>query len=194
MKSSVSPKRDAQTVMLGAPGGSKLIVRLLLHLHSPDRFRQMWERRFQHSYSTAEMRELYREEFIASHPTTHRYNDIAGFAEVYWDGGTRILVDYYFRGLKRRGFGDVVKAHWGDRIASSGFYRIPYIEIGGVPSRECGETTIREAIVEALEKVRTTGQDWNFFVDLTHELMLLQAIDVGWLFSDEAHDTHDSTC
>jgi hypothetical protein len=31
----------------------------------------------------------------------HQFNDLVGFAEVYWDCGTRVMVDFYFHGDSR---------------------------------------------------------------------------------------------
>lgn len=180
------PKYITPTMVSQAavPPGSRLIRVILLNLHSPERLRQDWERRFRRSYSTVAMRERYCDEFIALHPTTHRYNDIAGFAEVYWDGGTRILVVYYFRGLKRPAFGQMVKAHWGERITSTGFYGIPYSEESGIPNRHCNEDTKREAVIEALDRVYREGRELGFWFDLKHEIKLVQALNIRLLFSE----------
>ena len=159
----------------------------MLNLHSPEQFLQIRERRFRRQLRTAAMQERYRDEFAASYPPTHRYNDIAGFAELYWDGGTRILVVYHFRGLRNRGFGDAVKAHWGESITPRGFYRLPYIEVGGIPNPKCDEGAKREAIVEALEQIRTAGEEWGFFLDATHEKALLQSLNIDLFFRRVTH-------
>jgi hypothetical protein len=87
----------------------------------------------------------------------HRCNDIAGFVQVFWDGGTRILVVYYFRGLKRPGFGDVLRTYWGGTHCQYGFYPIPYTEVGGIPNLYCSDEVKRAAINEALDRIRADG-------------------------------------
>jgi len=169
-------------VTTGTANDSRLLFTLLLNLHSPKRFRSNWERRFLRSYSSSLLRERYRDEFLVSHPTSHRYNDIAGFAELYWDGGTRILVQYYLRGLKRRKFTDTVTAHWGSNVFGSGFYSIPYCEVGGVPHRTCSGDLKRRAILDAMERVQSTADDWGCYLELTNEKRLLNALDIDlWL-------------
>jgi hypothetical protein len=132
------------------------------------------------------MRERYRNEVAASCPPLHRYNDIAGFAELYWDGGTRILVDYFFRGDRSRKFGKQVARSWpedGARISPGKFYLFALgVESGGIPHETCDANLKRKAILEALREIRIRATDLCCFVDLTHEHELLQAIDINLLF------------
>ena len=135
---------------------------VILHRHSPEGFDARRTRRFERLYATAEARDRYREEFNASCPGTHRYNGIAGFAEVYWDAATRILVDYYFRGLRNTRFGKAVVAHWGEGVRGEGFYPIPYIELGSIPHPECNGAMKRQAIRDALDELaRRTAEDFG---------------------------------
>jgi len=60
----------------------------------------------------------------------------------------------------------------GERIASMGFYPIPYIEVGGIPNLYCSDEVKRAAINEALDRIRADGKEWGFFVDSTHETKL----------------------
>jgi len=61
--------------------GSKLIFTIFLHAHSPESFARLREARLKKMYSTPKSRERYRDEFNRSHPSSHRYNGVTGYAE-----------------------------------------------------------------------------------------------------------------
>jgi hypothetical protein len=86
-------------------GQNKLIFTILLHGYSPEQFEHQRQRRLERTYSSAGARERYQDEFKQSDPPFHRYNDVAGYAELYWDGGERILAEFYFRGNRKRKYG-----------------------------------------------------------------------------------------
>jgi len=88
--------------MIGASTRSKLVFTILLHRHSPEEFLKIREQRFERMYLKTHGLRRHREEFDASYPAIHRYNDIAGYAELYWDGGTRILAELFVQGDRRR--------------------------------------------------------------------------------------------
>jgi len=168
-----------------ALGPNKLIFTILLHNESPEQFERQRQRRFERMYSNAGARDRYRDEFNQSNPPFHRYNDVAGYAELYWDGGERILGEFYFRGNSRRKYGKAVTNGMRRGIASSRWFypfHVLYIEVGSAPrsARECEK---RQAIADALEWVRAQANELGCFVDLTHERILLDAIDVNKLFS-----------
>src|SRR5436305_1720971 len=98
--------------MIGAPNGSKLIVTVLIHAHSPQTFAEARERELCRLYTTAATRERYREHYDVFRSPVHRYNDVAGYAEVYWDAGTRILLDFFFKGDMRTTFGKAIAKHY----------------------------------------------------------------------------------
>jgi hypothetical protein len=72
---------DSMTI---APNGSRLIFTTIQHRHSPEGFHARRTRRLECLCTTA------------------GYNDVSGFAEVYWDAAARILVkatDYNARSI-----------------------------------------------------------------------------------------------
>jgi len=79
-----------------AGGKCKLIFTVLIHRHSPEKYDQLREAQWNRTYSTPQARERFRDEFYACCPAAQRYNDIAGYAEIYWDGGNRILAELFF--------------------------------------------------------------------------------------------------
>jgi hypothetical protein len=114
--------------MIAAPNGSKLIFTVFLHRHSPRQFSKLREQRIERTYANPDLRERYRGEFDTSDPAVHRYNDIAGYGEVYWDGGTRILVEIFFRGDRRRKSGQAVAAGRRPQIVSASSFYPLYVQ------------------------------------------------------------------
>jgi hypothetical protein len=166
-------------------GQNKLIFTILLHGYSPEQFERRRQRRFERMYSDPGARERYQDEFNQSDPPFHRYNDVAGYAELYWDGGERILGELYIRGDRSRKYGKTVTNRMRRGITSPRWFypfHVLYIEVGSV-SRGARECENRQAIADALEWVRVQATDLGCFVDLTHERILLDAIDVNKLFS-----------
>jgi len=179
--------------MIGAPKDSRLIFTILLHRNCPERFetlRQEGLERLERMCSTARALEKYREEYNLQHPPTHRYNNIAGFAEIYWDGGIRIMLQFFFLGDRRTRFGKAVSVGLvsaGLRpklVSASQFYPlyVQGIEVSGIPNVKCPEELKRKAIIEALDKVAETAADLNF-ADLTQEWKVLDALNLERLFS-----------
>lgn len=170
--------------MVAAPKGSKLIFTVLLHRHSPERFQELRLRRLNSMYSSPRTRERYRDEFDSQFSPIYRYNDVAGYAEIYWDAGTRVLIDLFFRGDLRTKYGKAVACGRRGQISASQFYLYLHcLEAGGIPHLSCSEALKREAIIDGLQRVRAVAADMGCVIDLTHEETLLSAIDVRYLFS-----------
>lgn len=170
--------------MIAAPIGSKLIFTVLLHRHSPGQFSARRQRRFESIYRNPDRRERYREVFDTSYPANHRYNDIAGYAEIYWDAGTRILVEIFFRGDGRTRFGRAVSVGPRPKLFSANrFYPlyVLYKEAGQFSDASCGRGFKRQAIKDGLEHVQTVAISMGCFVDLTHEKLVLDALDIDRL-------------
>jgi len=142
-------------------------------------------------YTTEELRKKYQEEFNVQHPPTH-YNDIAGFAEVYWDGGTRIMLQFFFLGNRRTKFGMAVSAGLEsagvrpELVSARQFYPlyVQPIEASGIPNVACCEEVKRQAIIDALDKVAKTAAGMKCYVNLTHERTVLNALTLDRLFSE----------
>ena len=58
-------------------------------------FEELREAQRKRTYPTTDARERCHDDFYASYPAAQRYNDIAGYAEVYWDGGSGILASFF---------------------------------------------------------------------------------------------------
>lgn len=170
--------------MIAAPIGSKLVFTVLLHRHPPGQYSRLRQRKLERIYPNPDRRERYREEFNTSYPANHRYNDIAGYAEIYWDAGTRILVEIFFRGDRTTKFGKAVSAGPRPELFSANrFYPLyeVYEEAGQFSDASCGGGFKRQAIEDGLEHVRTVATGMGCFVDLTHEKLLLDALDIDRL-------------
>jgi len=130
------------------------------------------------------MRERYRDQYNLEYPSAHRYNDIAGIQAVYWDGGTRILVEICFRGDRSKAFGKAV-AHGRPTVRSTQFYPlyVQRISAGEFPHSSCQEKLKREAIMDGLKHIERTVADLGAFVDLTAEKALLDAFNLTRLLS-----------
>jgi hypothetical protein len=113
-----------------------------------------------------EVEEQARRGFRSSRPILHRFNDLVGFAEVYWDCGTRIMVDYYFRRGRTRYYG----------VARS------MVEIARIHPTDSAESK-RQAILRALEDVQKTASEASYFVDTSPERAIVQTLDVDAFFA-----------
>ena len=169
-----------------APGSNKLIFTILFHDHSPERFEALRQRRFKELFSSPRARERFRDAYVGGFPPFHRYNDVAGYAELYWDGEERLLAEFYFRGNRTRKYGKAVteSMQWKEMVSSHRFYpmQVLYLEAGSV-SKYAKESENRQAILESLEWLSAQATKLGCFIDLTHEKTLLDAIDVNKLFS-----------
>jgi len=156
----------------------------LIHCHPPERFRALRERRLEKRYQTADIRERHRDQYDLEYPSTHRYNCIAGLAGVYWDGGTRILVEAFFRGDRRTAFGKAV-AYGRRAVRSTQLYPlyVQPISAGEFPHPSCQEELKRKAIMDGLKHIERTTADLGAFVDLTAEKALVDAFDLNRLLS-----------
>jgi hypothetical protein len=168
-----------------ALGNCKTIFTVFLHRHSPKQFTELRQKQFERECSTVGSRERYSDEHNCS--SNHRYNDIAGFAEVYWDGGTRILIELFFRGDRRTRYGRTVTAGMSRaRVKNSRFYSFypTYAEAGGIPHPQWSdEQEKRQAIMDALEFVRRIATENGCFVDISREQVLLAVIDINRLYT-----------
>ena len=160
---------------------NKLIFTVILHRHSPTKFDRQWEQTFKRSISpdlTPETEDRMRNFYSTSNPKIYRYNDIAGFAEIYWDGGTRILVDYYFLGDRRTKYGQAVAKLWPSKTSGNKYYMWQCMASGG--SFIDGDNALkkRTALYEALDAVSAQVKKFGCYVDLTTEREIANCIDV----------------
>jgi hypothetical protein len=165
----------------------KLIFTILLQRHSPERFERDWQKaqdRFREPGSKGW--------YAQQNPRIHRYNDLAGFAEVYWDRGTRVDVDYFFLADRRTRFGKGLTQRYGERpltFNSKKFYAYALgVDSGYVPRRGSAPHQKRKALFDALDSVQEMSSRLGCFVDLTPERQIVEDIDVNLLFSGGRFD------
>ncbi len=163
---------------------SKSIFTILLHRHSPKSFAQRWEKTFRRTAPrsmTVEMEKQMRTIYCSSKPRIHRYNDIAGFVEVYWDAGTRILTDCYMLGDRRTKYGRELAKRWPGRISGNRYY--PYFSMseGGSFSSYDKPAQKKAAIIETLDDVEKAAKRLGCYVDLRVEREIANCIDVNKL-------------
>lgn len=177
--------------MLIAPTGSKLVFTILIHRRSPGRFQQDWERQFRRHYphrreEAVERRN--RERFASAYPPIHRYNDIAGFAEIYWDAGTSLQINLYFRGDRRTRYGRSIAQNRDGTVSARNYYLYDHrIQGGFVPPRR-SDILDRQAFLDAFREVRRIANRLRCFVDLRHEEAILGCFDFRALFHREPSD------
>ena len=168
------------------PYGSKLLFTILLHRHSPSAFDQLWERRYQKECPpnlTDEEKERRLIRHQTADPRIHKYNDIAGFAEVYWDSGSRMLIDYYFIGDRRTRYGRTV---WASQAGFTSAHKF-YLHSASVNSGSffLGEDDVekkRNAVFEALDALERKAKQLNCYVDTTAEREITRCLDVSKFF------------
>jgi hypothetical protein len=128
-----------------------------------------------------------REWHSARHPL-NRYNNLVGFAEVYWDLGTRIDINYYFLGNRNTTPG---KRLANGRKAAGDKYglnpRCYYLYSDGVDAgyipRRGSASEKRNGINQALDHVERTAEEIRCYVDLSHERKMVEYLDVDRFFS-----------
>jgi len=167
----------------------KLIFTILMQHRSPEEFAAV-EQAAEENYirnvyrdepRDAELEEQARRRFRSSRPILHRFNDLVGFAEVYWDRGARIMVDYFFRGDGRTRYGQTIQSWVGGEVSAQRFYAYaPMVEVATVHGDDA--ETKRRSILRALDHVEATAREILCFVDTSCERVLVQTLDVDTFF------------
>ena len=159
-------------MLMHAPRG-RMIFTILLHRQTPQEFESHWR-------SEANLRGG-----RAGRSFAHRYNNVAAFAEVYWNAGDQILIAYYIRGDRRTRLGKVLDPH----ASASQFYFRWCDKVNILPSRNPTERAKRKAVSAALDHVERAAANQNWFVDLSHERHLLGALSMKKLFASPSRPT-----
>lgn len=170
------------------PKGSKQLFVLLIQRHSLPEYDKLWKsglprgapmgRQTPASIVSA-YKEMLPEIYEARHPHLHRYNDLFGFAEIWWNGSMELSVCYYFRGDRRTQMGKRISTDYRYPISSQQFY--PYREerIGQL-FHWLNRNQVREELRIALNGVAATvKKDFRCFVDISHELELIRCLDLN---------------
>ncbi len=174
--------------MVKTPLGGRRIFTIPFQAHDPDAFKRTWQKGLDVLLAWAKETvdapladhhiEMFRDTYAAEHAPEHRYNDIAGFAEVYWDGGTRILVDCWVRGNGRTRYGQRVQAtRPQNRLSRTQFYLYVSMGNGGMFADLPGEDDQKQAVLDALDAVERIVKDLKCYVDLSEERRLVKHVD-----------------
>jgi hypothetical protein len=169
---------------------SKLLFTILIQHHSPEDFKKTEmateDREFKDygaGVKDAELEGQARSRYRSSRPILHRFNDLVGFAEVYWDRGTRIMVDCYFRGDRRTRYGERIQSRSTGGVSREWFYAYaPMTEMARIHPGDDVEAR-RQAILRALDYVEETAQEVLCFADTSPECAIVQALDVDSFFT-----------
>ena len=161
-----------------------LLFRVLIQGHRPDEFNALWQRQLEHAYPERHGEQRIIGGFAATFPKIHLLNDLVGVAEMFWDGGRRILADFYFRADSRRKFGRLLKSRSSARLNPRRFCMLCHaVEIGGLPLYST-ETERRKDLLDALHRVEAEAADLGCHADTSVEQHLVQHLDLAALFHD----------
>jgi len=172
------------------PTGSKRIFTVFLHRHTPEEFDEYWQ---EQSKRGAPMSPNTEKEFVdaykkslpeiyeATHPHIHRFNDIFGFAEIWWERGHDFVVRYYLRGDSRTKVGRKIAGRYFYPISSRQFYEFREVKITGFFKSSASELK-RKVLVDTLEDISTTArEEFGCFVDLLNEYEIASCLDMDVL-------------
>ena len=111
-------------------------------------------------------------------PPTYPYNDIYGFFEIFWDGGTRVLANCYFRGDARRRAGRRLRAAAGGQdLRSQGFFLHWHRkELAWLPNTPSPQS-IRRVLSMALDRVDDAAKDLGGVAHLDHARTMLPHVN-----------------
>ncbi len=173
--------------------GSKRVFTVPIQRHPPKNFDERWQAR---SIRGAPIGPHMEKEFVeaykkslpeiheAKHPRIHRFNDIFGFAEVWWTRGTEFVIWYYFRGDRRTKVGKIIAQRHVYPISSRQFYYFCDDKAGKFMMWSTPEEK-REALFDALNDVRNTAEKkCGCFVDLSHEYEIARCLDVNMMLAE----------
>ncbi len=174
--------------MVKTPVDGRRIFIIPFQAHDPNVFERAWQKGLDERLASAKRTlhvplaghhiEMFRDTYATEHAPEHRYNDIAGFAEGYWDGGTRILVDCWVRGNGRTRYGQRVQAtRPQNRLYRNQFYLYVSMGNGGMFADLPGEEDRKQAVLDALDAVERIVKDLKCYVDLSEERRLVRHID-----------------
>lgn len=159
----------------------KLIFTILIQHRPPEEFSRIEKaigEKYVSDVQDPELKEQARRRFRSSRPILHRFNDLVGFAEVYWDRGTRIMVDYYFRGDGRTRYGHRILSRGRSNMSREWFYPYPFmIQVSAIHRGDDAKAR-RQAILRALDHVEETAREVLCFANTSHERAIVQALDV----------------
>jgi hypothetical protein len=112
-------------------------------------------------------------------PRIHRYNDVFGYAEIWWDYHARINVDYFFRADRRMKIGRILRQRFGSGISPKKFYCFDFAAWVGNIYPDGDNNKHRQAILDAFNDVERIVKEYNLYVDLSQERLLVQRIDMN---------------
>jgi hypothetical protein len=115
--------------------------------------------------------------YWASNPPTWPFADLYGFADVFWDGGTRILADTYYRGDGRYAAGRALRRIQETRLLAQEYYMLAHRIDLAYLARRFDAAVAATAVNAALDQVEEHAQSLRG-VALTEDVRrLLTAVD-----------------
>lgn len=172
--------------------GPKPLFTILCQRRSPARFLKARGQRIETALT--KRREWYRERGLLSFDEAeelrrleqdevgyHRLDDLVGFAEIYWDGGSRIKVNLWLKVDLRAKWGRFPE---GKARSSRRTYhlRIMAADAGRFRFRGASCADKRRAVHQALGYLEKKAEELRFFVDLSAERLLAEHLDFDGLF------------
>ncbi|MGH7927042.1 MAG: hypothetical protein ACREQV_04540 [Candidatus Binatia bacterium] len=166
------------------PNGYRRIIHVLVtHLSEVEYFRRWEERRVEYfaglSYTNEEFPDLWdREEIYYSdaHPAAYPYNDLYGFYDVAWDGGSRIMCNSYYRADARRKAGKILKGVRGGRsLQPNSFYLLHHLQQLAWISLQVNEVEFERSLVTAVERIAEEARDFGGVAHVEEVLRLATA-------------------
>ena len=155
----------------------KLIFTLPIYNQDKKSFRIKHEEKFKKTFTITEDNKKdindFRILFNRQNPPIHKFNDICGFAEIYWDAGVRILIDFYFNGNGRRKYNRFFK-----NLNPNKFYLRELNIQGGSFFTHSNLNEKKTAIINALKAIEAEAKTFNCYVNTEHEQNLLEFLDL----------------
>lgn len=115
--------------------------------------------------------------YAREHPAAFPFNDLYGFFEVLWDGGTRILTESYFRGDARRKAGQRLKRIHGASLKASGFHLYQHRHDLAWLRPGATRADIQASVEMALREVRRLADELGGIAHMAEAHAILPHVD-----------------
>lgn len=175
--------------MLIAGDEGQSIFTVLCQRRSPKRFHSARGKRVEQAYADRMMwfaqrpflrfdKDAERRRIEQDEGGFHRLDDLIGFAEVYWDGGSRFMVDVWCKFDRRTKWGRFPD---GQPLSPKSTYhlKVPGAEGGDFPLHNSTLEEKRQALHGALDWIERFAKAERFFVDVTPERKLANCLDLN---------------
>ncbi len=179
------------------PARAKLIFRIVVSRRTQAEYHDQWERRRDRQLADLGISPAGPDERVtgaelslwADDPPTYPYNDLLGFVEVYWDGGTKIMAHSYFLGDGRLRPGRALRAQHRRPLNARKFYLFHHAKWLAYLRQSASDDELRAALLDALDVVEEEiVQQQGGRADLAHVCAVASNLDVRnllWPRDDE---------